>query len=588
MSALAKAGLSALGALRSRLPAARVPGIKFTRKVPTPQPPSIPFRDIPEPAAIRPRDFDKPREVVIPRVTDKLDPVTGLPVIEDMSYTVKPMPREAFDEFDNLFSNDRENTIFALFSEIENVENFDRLYLVTELMRRYRPQMHPRQARVLEQSLEEAAQRLGVPPRVGKMDMFSYMVPETSTAPVSSRTFGSGKSLLDEVNSLGKKVNSKTADPIEIVAAMNKYDRGPGGGIFGRAVAQGSAGDAADQRLIQNQINYWRRQALNKTELDENAFTGLRGLRYTDDMPESEVFSRTAAAMRSATTEDEVAMILAQSRGRLVSPNYTDVLDDLAGRVVLDIAGDIPVSAELSGLGRPVPGAPFFMGRMQSVASVDEATRAAQIQSVQAKLKEAGLPQLPDNLVNPPRRVSPSISEDPFAPVPPSRGANIIPAPYKASPFEEFGSATSGRTGYGPIFRGVENPFDAIKAARIKKGEQGVGLIKKSFLTKGNKNQKEWAKLAEGRMEQLLSNNPAVRAHAAHRMRIAVSQDLVEPSLLAEMRRIVRQGVRAPRKPRTIPEIEYTDITTGLRATESTPATSFSAVRGRPVPRLRS
>jgi hypothetical protein len=548
VAALGKAGLKALEALRLRLPPARVPGIQFTREVPTPRPPATPFRDAPEPPAIRRREIDAPREVTIPRITDELDPVTGLPVIKDMKHTVKPMPREAFEEFDVLFRTDRENTILALFSEIENVENFDRLYLVTELMRRYRPQMHPRQARVLEQSLEEAAQRLGVPPRIGKMDMFSYTVPEASTAPVSSRTFGSGKALLDEVNTLGKKVNSKTADPIEIVASLNRYDKGPGGGIFGNAVARGTAGDAADQRLIQNQINYWRRTALEKAGLEEEAFTGIRGLRYTADMSEADAYKRTLAALRSATTEDEVAMILAQSRGRIVSPNYTDVLDDLASRMVLDIAGDIPFDAQLSGLGRPVPGGAFHLGRVDDVVDVDDffvqnpfigplMQSPLGIRNIQGMLRRAGLPELPEELLRTP---APRAAK--------SRGVNIESRGPIQSPFEELGSATSGPTGYGPVFRGLEDSFGPVRAVpRVVAGE-GVGLIKPSFVNKGTDVQKRWAnEFAESRMQQLVSDDPRVRAEAAQAMREAIRNDWVEPSLLEEMRRIVKQPARASR-----------------------------------------
>jgi hypothetical protein len=554
VAALGKAGLKALEALRSRLPAAGVPGIQFTREVPTPRPPSTPFKDVPEPPAIRRRELDAPREVTIPRITDELDPVTGLPVIKDMKHTVKPMPGEAFEEFDALFRTDRENTILALFSEIENVENFDRLYLVTELMRRYRPQMHPRQARVLEQSLEEAAQRLGVPPRIGKMDMFSYTVPEASTAPVSSRTFGSGKALLDEVNALGGKVNSKTADPIEIIASLNRYDKGQGGGIFGNAVARGTAGDAADQRLIQNQINYWRRTALQKAGLEEEAFTGIRGLRYTADMSEADAYKRTLAALRSATTEDEVAMIVAQSRGRIVSPNYTDVIDDLASRMVLDIAGNVPFDAQLSGLGRPVPGGAFYLGRVDDVVDVDDffvqnpfigplMQSPVGVRSIQGMLRRAGLPELPEELLR-----------KPAARAAKTRGVNIesVGPTFKEfgglSPIEELGSATSGPIGYGPVFRGLEDPFGPVAAARRVAAGEGVGLIKPSFVNKGTDVQKRWAnKFAESRMQQLVSDDPRIRAEAAQAMREAIRNDWVEPSLLEEMRRIVKQPARAAR-----------------------------------------
>ena len=613
MAALGKAGLKALEALRSRLAPARVPGIQFTREVPTPRPPATPFRERPEPPVARVRDFDSPREVVIPRVTDEIDPVTGRQVIKDTKHTINPVPREAFDEFDELFRSNRQATILELFSEIENVESIDRLYLVTELMRRYRPQMSPQQARVLEQSLEEAAQRIGIPAQIGNMRMFTYMVPDETSVASMGRTYGGGKDLLDEVNSIGGRIRkldknpNANVDPVEIVATMNKYDRGPDGGILGRAIVRGEAGDAGDQLLIQNQINYWRRRALEKAKLEPEDFNGLRGLRYSDDMSEAEMFKRTSAALRSATSEDEIAMILVQSRGKVKSLEYTDVLDDIAGRMTLDLSGGIPFDAELSSLGRHVPGSPYFLGTMEDITNVDDLfvrnpfigplmQSPLGARTVQGMLRKMGGGEIPESLLRTP---GPRASR--------TRGANIEPRKPIPSPFEELGSATSGPTGYGPVFRRPEPEFVPLSArglhdvvvprtiefqnAFIETGVRvtlpGTGRIPKQMLDKGTDVQQRWAnRFANERIDQLTSSDIAVRREAMEAMRDAVDQGWVEPGLLAAMRRIAKQGTSAPSKPRTgprrRPEMEYVDITTGLPVSESTPATSWAAVRGRP------
>ena len=572
MAALGRAGLKALDALRSRLAPARVPGIQFTREVPTPRPPATPFVEKFEPAPIRVRDFDSPREVVIPMTTPDIDPVTGRQIIVDVKHTINPVPREAFDEFDQLFRTNRQETILELFSEIENVESIDRLYLVTELMRRYRPQMSPNQARVLEQSLEEAAQRVGIPAQIGKMRMFTYTVPDETSVASMGRTFGGGKELLDEVNALGRMGAKKASgDPIFTVASLNKYDRGVDGGILGRAIMRGEAGDAADQRLIQNQINYWRRENLKRAELTEADFNGLRGLRYSDDMPESEMYNRTLAALQSATSEDEVAMILAQSRGRVVSPNYTDVIDDVAGRMTLDISGGIPFDAELSSLGRQPANAPYFIGSIEDVTNVDDffiqppfigplMQSPLGARTVQGMLRRMGGGEIPQSLLRTPAvRASQA------------RGANIEPRKPIPSPFEELGSATSGPTGYGPVFRGVEPEFTPLRPAGrgdvvtpttiefqnafietgIRATGSGTPRLNQAFLDKGTDVQQRWAnRFANERIDQLTSFDINVRRQATAAMRDAVDRGWVEPSLLQEMRRIVTQGSRSGRRMR--------------------------------------
>jgi hypothetical protein len=433
----------------------------------------------------------------------------------------------------------------SLLNDIETISDPNQLYQAATLLRRYRPTIGEKLSKAAEKQLEQAAINIGVPvnTKMGAMNLFRYIKPVDSVP--ETRGYVSSKELLDEIVSIGRRnvkiqqgvgVARPKGDPMGAVVRLDMYDKGPDGGLIGRAVRDGDIVGLADERAVRTQLAYWRNKALEAVGLEDSAFRGISGLRYADDMPESEAYKRTIAAIRSASTDEEVAMILSQSRGRINSMSFVDLIEDAADTRTLELSGDA--------LAEMVHPRYQWLQEILEEQTRPRSTKEVDVEALQETLKRLGSEPLNERLLRP---LNVSVNTDPRGI---GIGANITPSSPTPSIADELGGLSSGQSFGKTVPYGQVEP--ELAPLRYQSGGAAARLSS-DLIDSGTDVQRRWAeKYAERRIEQLTSEDVEVVRGAVKAMQEAVSEGWVSPELLAEMRRIsapvvARSGVR-PRR----------------------------------------
>ena len=570
---LGRASLDALMALRRSLPAASdaTRGVDFSL-TPPPRGASAPqpVREIPSVRDPKPESLE-PRTIQFPFDTGNVDPSTGRPITAFREEVIRPINREQLAAVDEVFFADPVAGYMSLLSDIETISDPNQLYQAATLLRRYRPTIGDKLSKAAEKQLEQAAINIGVPvnTKMGAMNLFRYIKP---VDPIQeTRGYVSSKELLDEIVSIGRKnvriqqgvgVARVKGDPMGAVVRLDMYDKGPDGGLIGRAVRDGDIVGLADERAVRTQLAYWRNKALEAVGLEDSAFRGISGLRYADDMPESEAYKRTIAAIRSASTDEEVAMILSQSRGRINSMSFVDLIEDAADTRTLELSGDA--------LAEMVHPRYQWLQEILEEQTRPRSTKEVDVEALQETLKRLGSEPLDERLLRP---LDVSVNADPRGI---GIGANITPSSPTPSVADELGGLSSG-TGYGREFRGGTPELEVTRPVRLGArsplenfefqnavftdltmpalSPRGTAFATDpSVLSSGTELQQRWAaKYAEGRMAQLTSDQPELVREAVGAMQEAVANGWVSPQLLERMREISapvvsRSGITSRRK----------------------------------------